>query len=101
MCCCAKELREFPTNYIFLLVITVAMSVVVGFASAMYTWQSVLLAAGLTVAIFLAMTIYAWTTKSDFTGFGPYLMAAFFALFFFGIAIMIMGACGVNVEWAY
>jgi len=100
MCCCAEQLRTFPTNYIFLFVLTTAMSVLVGFTSAMYTAQSVLLAAGLTVAIFLAMTIYAFTTATDFTGYGPYLMGAMFALMFFGFAISIMGMCGANIEWA-
>lgn len=99
MMCCAKQMRTFPTNYLFLLVITLAMSVLVGFSSAMYTWQSVLLAAGLTVAIFLAMTIYAWRTTSDFTGMGPYLMAGLFCLIGFGFMIMIMSMCGVNIEW--
>lgn len=100
MCCCQAALREFPTNYIFLLLITSAMSVLVGFSSAMYTWQSVLLAAGITVGIFLSMTVYAWTTTTDFTGFGPYLFAAMMCLIGFGIVISILSMCGVAVEWA-
>lgn len=100
MCCCQRALREFPTNYIFLLLITSAMSVLVGFSSAMYTWQSVLLAAGITVGIFLSMTVYAWTTTTDFTGFGPYLFAAMMCLIGFGIVISILSMCGVAVEWA-
>jgi len=99
MCCCQKQLREYPTNYIFLLVITVTMSVLVAFSSAMYKWQSVLLAAGITTAIFVAMTIYAWTTKTDFTGAGPYLFAALMVLMGFGFTIMLLGMFGVDVEW--
>lgn len=100
MCCCQEALRRYPTNYIFLLLITSAMSVVVGFSSAAYTWQSVLLAAGITVVIFLAMTLYAWTTTTDFSGAGPYLFAAMICLMVFGFVIAIMAMCGVNVEWA-
>eukprot|EP00928_Gymnodinium_smaydae_P082626 TRINITY_DN65947_c0_g1_i1.p1 TRINITY_DN65947_c0_g1~~TRINITY_DN65947_c0_g1_i1.p1 ORF type:complete len:274 (+),score=50.46 TRINITY_DN65947_c0_g1_i1:90-824(+) len=99
MCCCQQQLRQFPTNYIFLCVLTLAMSVIVGFSSAMYTWQSVVLAAGITVAIFMAMTIYAWTTTSDFTGMGPYLMGAMFALMAFGFALSIMSMCGIQIKW--
>eukprot|EP00928_Gymnodinium_smaydae_P083785 TRINITY_DN67022_c0_g1_i1.p1 TRINITY_DN67022_c0_g1~~TRINITY_DN67022_c0_g1_i1.p1 ORF type:complete len:243 (+),score=33.86 TRINITY_DN67022_c0_g1_i1:69-797(+) len=100
MMCCQKQLRSFPTNYIFLFIMTCAMSVLVGFTSAMYTWQSVVLAAGITTGIFLAMTIYAWNTTSDFTGFGPYLVGCLFALIFFGFALSIMAMCGVMVQWA-
>lgn len=99
MCCCRDKLREFPTNYGFLFVITAAMSVLVAFSSAMYTWQSVLFAAGITLGIFAAMTIYAWTTKTDFTGYGPYLHATLFALIFFGCALCILGMCGVQIKW--
>merc|ERR1719253_2397823 len=73
MICMAKKMREFPTNYIFLSVITICMGVLVGFTNAMYPWQSVVLAAGITVATFLCLTVYAWNTKTDFTGFAPYL----------------------------
>eukprot|EP00929_Paragymnodinium_shiwhaense_P010595 TRINITY_DN115395_c0_g1_i1.p1 TRINITY_DN115395_c0_g1~~TRINITY_DN115395_c0_g1_i1.p1 ORF type:complete len:249 (-),score=59.18 TRINITY_DN115395_c0_g1_i1:53-799(-) len=99
MCCCAAALRTYPTNYIFLSVMTVVMSVLVGFSSAMYTWQSVVLAAGLTAGIFVGMTIYAWTTTTDFTGAGPYLMAALLCLIGFGFTLSIMRMFGVNIEW--
>jgi len=100
MMCCASALRTFPTNYAFLGVITVVMSVIVGFSSAMYTWQSVLLAAGITTAIFVLMTAYAWTTETDFTGMGPYLFAGLIVMMVFGFVISIMGMCGANIEWA-
>merc|ERR1719413_269014 len=100
MCCCQQMLRTYPTNYIFLFVLTVAMSVIVGFSSAMYTWQSVLLSAGITLGIFLGMTVYAWTTTTDFTGAGPYLFAAMLALMLFGFALSILSMCGVTLKWA-
>merc|ERR1719323_1018695 len=76
------------------------MGVLVGFTSAMYTWQSVVLAVGITVLIFLSITAFAWTTTTDFTGYGPYLFAAMSGLFFFGLVISILGWCGVNIQWA-
>merc|ERR1719145_545229 len=91
--CCPDTFRRFPTNYICLFFITVLMAIVVGFSSAQYTWQSVLLAFGVTVLIFLAMTAYAWTTTTDFTGFGPYLFAFMMVLMFWGFTISILGFC--------
>jgi len=98
--CCTQQLRTFPTNYVFLFFITAFMGIICGFTSAMYTWQSVVLAAGITVAIFLAMTVFAWTTSTDFTGFGPYLFAALMCLMIFGFVIMILSFCGVAISWA-
>merc|ERR1719359_2208900 len=79
-CCCMQAARTFPTNYIFLAVITVCEAVIVGFVSAMYTTQSVIMAGALTAGIFLGLTLYAMTTKTDFTGMGGYLMAALLGL---------------------
>merc|ERR1711879_510729 len=56
-----------------------------------YTVPSVLLAAGLTAGIFLVLTFYAMFTKTDFTGWGPYLVVALMGLIFFGFATMILG----------
>jgi len=99
MMCCGAALRRFPTNYLFLLVLTCCMGVLVGFSSAMYTWQSVVLAAGITVAIFFAMTAYACMTKNDFTGLGPYLYGALWVLIFFGMALSILSLFGVQIQW--
>eukprot|EP00747_Dinoflagellata_sp_TGD_P193932 gnl/TRDRNA2_/TRDRNA2_60759_c0_seq2.p1 gnl/TRDRNA2_/TRDRNA2_60759_c0~~gnl/TRDRNA2_/TRDRNA2_60759_c0_seq2.p1 ORF type:complete len:249 (+),score=44.36 gnl/TRDRNA2_/TRDRNA2_60759_c0_seq2:95-841(+) len=99
--CCQNLARNFPTNYILLFVFTAFEAIMIGFVSSAYTWQSVLLAAGITVGIFLGLTIYAWTTKTDFTGFGPYLFGALLAMMVFGLVLSIMGMCGVHVKWLY
>merc|ERR1719254_261506 len=36
-CCCSQVARTFPTNYIFLLVVTLGMSVTTGFATVFYS----------------------------------------------------------------
>jgi len=100
MCCRGTFLRKYPQNYLFLLVLTSCMGVIVGFTSAMYTWQSVVLAAGITVGIFFAMTVFACTTKKDFTGFGPYLFAGLMSMCMFGFALSILCICGVHIQWA-
>lgn len=99
MACCRDVCRKFPQNYAFLLVFTVFEGVIVGFVSAAYTWQSVLLAAGLTVAVFAGMTVFAWSTSTDFTGMGPYLFGALLAMSVFGMALSIMMWCGVVINW--
>mmetsp|Transcript_85225 Transcript_85225/g.166716 ORF Transcript_85225/g.166716 Transcript_85225/m.166716 type:complete len:110 (+) Transcript_85225:228-557(+) len=45
------------------------------------------------------MTLFAWTTKLDFTGFRIYFMAAGIALCVFGLAISIL-SCFTVVKWA-
>jgi hypothetical protein len=80
-CCCQEVARKYPQNYVFLLLVTVCESVIVGFISAMYTTQSVVMMMALTAGIFLGLTLYAMTTKTDFTGMGGYLSAGLMCLF--------------------
>jgi len=91
-----ESFRKYPRNYAVLGLITLCMSVIVGFVSAMYTWQSFLLAAGITAGIFLGMAILAWTTSIDFTG---YRAGALVAMMVFSFALSIMALCGVQIEW--
>mmetsp|Transcript_24257 Transcript_24257/g.53898 ORF Transcript_24257/g.53898 Transcript_24257/m.53898 type:complete len:240 (+) Transcript_24257:75-794(+) len=100
MACCRDLVRDFPTNYIVLFVFTAFEGVLIGFISAQYTWQSVVLSAGVTVGIFVCMTVYAWNTKTDFTGLGPYLFAGLMVLMCFGFALSILSFCGVNIDFA-
>jgi len=99
MSCCGGLTRSYPTNYIFLFVFTAFEGVLVGFVSATYTAGSVALCAGITAAIFLCLTLYAWTTKRDFTGLGPYLFGMLMSLMVFGLVMGIMAAFGVYTPW--
>merc|ERR1711879_332182 len=91
-CCCMDVARKFPTNYLFLFFVTVCQAVMVGFISAQYSTGSVVEAALLTATIFLGLTFYACTTKTDFTGCGPYLFVALLGLFMaFILCIFIPG----------
>jgi len=99
MACCQDIVKTYPQNYIVLFTFTVFEGVLVGFISAAFTWQSVVLAAGVTVLIFLAMTLYAWNTKTDFTGLGPYIFAATMVFFMFGLVISMMRFAGLEIDW--
>lgn len=98
--CCKDMARTYPYNYIILFTFTVFEAILVGFVSASYTWQSVILCAGLTAVIFLGLTIFAFKTKTDFTGFGPMLFGALLSLVTWGCMIFVLAACGVSIDWA-
>mmetsp|Transcript_32031 Transcript_32031/g.92300 ORF Transcript_32031/g.92300 Transcript_32031/m.92300 type:complete len:261 (-) Transcript_32031:82-864(-) len=89
MCCCPQVMRNFPSNYVFLFTFTVLISFVVGFVCTVYTGVSVLVAAATTSIVFLCLTAYACCTKSDFTGMGPYLVAAMNCLCVFSFVICV------------
>mmetsp|Transcript_97225 Transcript_97225/g.299734 ORF Transcript_97225/g.299734 Transcript_97225/m.299734 type:complete len:242 (+) Transcript_97225:98-823(+) len=99
MTCCQEVTRKFPTNYVLLFTFTAFEGCTVGFFCAHYTWQSVLLAAGITVLILLGLTAYAWTTQTDFTGMGVYVLAAVMTLCMFGLVLAILSMCGIHVKW--
>jgi FtsH-binding integral membrane protein len=97
---CAKDLtRTYPYNYVFLFAFTFFEAILVGFASANYTWQSVMLCAGLTAFIFFCLTVYAAKTETDFTGFGPMLFGALLSFVAWGFMICILAACGIAVDF--
>lgn len=65
----------FPFNYLFVLSYAAAFGVVLGFVCASFQAESVALVFVLTAVIMAALTIYAVTTKQDFTGCGMYVFA--------------------------
>jgi len=99
MTCCRDLVRSYPTNYILLFTFTGFEGVMVGFVSAAYTWQSVVLAAGITVLIFVGLTVFAWTTSTDFTGMGVYIFGALMTFAAFGLVLAILGLCGIHIKW--
>jgi len=104
-CCCLSMMRRYPTNYVFLFIFSVLYGIIVGSVAMCYTLPSVLLAAGITGAIFLLLTAYACFTKTDFTGMGPYLMVALFGLIVFGfvggIIAIFCASCNMWINLIY
>lgn len=100
--CIGATARRYPVNCILLGVITGSVGVMVGFLSAMYTWHSVLLCAGIAVIVFVVLTIYAMVTPYDYTGWMPYVMAALSVVASFGFTLWILRRCfGVNIPWLH
>lgn len=98
LACCEKAVRRFPTNYIFLFTFTVFEAIMIGFVSAVFTWQSLMLAVGVTAFIFLALTLFSFNTTRDFTGYGPYLFVALTTLCVFGLLLMLLPTFGVHTQ---
>mmetsp|Transcript_25595 Transcript_25595/g.56441 ORF Transcript_25595/g.56441 Transcript_25595/m.56441 type:complete len:249 (-) Transcript_25595:140-886(-) len=98
MSCCGDAARRAPINFILLFTFTAFEAILVGFVSAQYTWQSVVLAAGVTCVVFFGMTAFAMLTKIDFTGLGMYFMGGLMSLMAFGFMLSILSMCGVSVK---
>lgn len=91
---CVRSLaRKVPTNYILLTIFTVAESILVAYACASVQDRLIVLqAAVMTAGITVALTIYAMTTKTDFTMCWGFAWVLGFSLFFFGIFAFISGS---------
>ena len=88
---CVRSLsRSVPTNYILLFLFTSSFAYCVAAITAFYPPLIVLAAALMTAAIVVALTIYAFTTKTDFTYMGGCLM-------FMGLGLMF--ACLMLFLW--
>ena len=89
--CCRSVARRVPLNYILLLIFTLCESYCLFLLSACYEPQIVITAMVLTAAMVIGLTIYAMTTKKDFTMCGGCLFAALFLFIAFGILLAIFG----------
>jgi len=88
--CCEHIRRQHPTNLIMLALFTLAMSYMVGCISIQYKTQSVLLAFGICAACCLAVTLFSFNTKYDFTSCAGVLFVCAIAFMIFGfIAIFV------------
>jgi FtsH-binding integral membrane protein len=86
--CFESAMRNVPNNYIILGAFTVCESYIVSFICAVSNPQLVLMAAIMTTAMVVALTAYAFTTKTDFTMQGG-------ALFIFGCGFIMLCLFGL------
>lgn len=99
--CCPDTMRKSPQNYWLLSAFTLAEAFLVGFICVQYTVQSVLVTLAITAVVTLALMLFAFQTKYDFTGFLPYLFAGCLVLLFMGLAMSIAAACGAAGSGAF
>merc|ERR1712060_128592 len=75
---------------------TVAESVMVGFVCLQYTMGSVIICFGLTSAVVVALTFYAFTTKTDMTSMAPYFFCGMLALCGTGMILTLIASFGMT-----
>merc|ERR1711973_885423 len=85
LACCEGVRRKTPHNFIFLGLFTCAEGFMLGTVTSTYNANEVLLAVGVTAAIVLALTIFAFQTKIDFTAMGGILLAVLLCFVIFGL----------------
>ncbi|XP_063623883.1 protein lifeguard 2-like [Cydia splendana] len=81
--CCSRG--SVPYNYLFLLLLTLSLSAIVGVMCSLYHVREVLIAGGVTFVIVLSLTIFAFQTKIDFTVMSGSLLVLCLVLLLFGI----------------
>ena len=81
--CCPNVMRKTPINYIILFIFTFSESYIVGFICSYYSAKIVFMATFMTFTMVFTLTIYAITTKNDFTMQGGllFILGSVFALF--------------------
>ena len=89
--CFQKFISNFPTNYLILSIWTLCEGYLIGVVSSIFDAYSVLLAACLTVTVTFALTVYAFTTKKDFTYIGGILFVLVSIMIFFGFFFILFG----------
>lgn len=86
---CIKTLRvKVPINFILLALFTIFEGISMGMVSMFYDVDAVIIAAGITTGIVLALTVFAFQTKWDFTMMGGILVCVLFGLVIFGIVMI-------------
>lgn len=97
--CCRSVSRHVPTNYILLTIFTVCEAYIVSFIAARFDPQIVMVAAFATAGMTIGITVYAFTTKSDFTIFGPLLFVIGFTLAFASIFFFTFANRTMHIVW--
>lgn len=90
LACCPNVRRSFPTNFILLGLFTVLEAFMLGVVSSHYDTDGVLIAVGITAGVSLALTIFAFQTKWDFTMMGGLLFVLLIVLILFGLLCAII-----------
>ena len=95
--CCKNIARSSPLNYILLTLWTICESYMIAFICTQYDPKIVITAAALTCAVTIAVSLYACTTKVDFTFLGAFLFAAVCLMLCFGIILIFVNIRALHV----
>ncbi|KAL0124622.1 hypothetical protein PUN28_006461 [Cardiocondyla obscurior] len=100
MTCCTSVRRKAPMNFVFLFLFTLAEGFLLSVAASTYDSKEVMAAVGITAAVCLGLTLFAFQTKIDFTGMHTVLFVAVLVLIIFGIVASFWGGKIVNLVYA-
>lgn len=100
MACCGSVRRKAPMNFIFLALYTLAQSFLLGVTTANFSSDEVFLAVGITAAVCLGLTLFAFQTKWDFTVMGGVLFVAVIILMLFGIIAIFFPGKTITIVYA-
>jgi FtsH-binding integral membrane protein len=88
--CFPNLMKQYPINYLLLILFTLTEGVSIGIISSMYTTHSVIMAVGLVTIVTISLAIYASSTKTDFTkSLWPYMISITVAMVGAGFVLMI------------
>ncbi|KAK7495622.1 hypothetical protein BaRGS_00013069 [Batillaria attramentaria] len=90
LACCPEVRRNYPINFILLSIFTVCEGWMLGTVSSHYEKDEVLMAVGITAVVALALTIFAFQTKVDFTMMSGILFVFLIVLICFGFLCLII-----------
>ncbi|XP_037077573.1 protein lifeguard 1-like [Pollicipes pollicipes] len=100
LACCTDMRRKTPHNFIFLGVFTVCEGVLLGCACASFKASEVLIAVGICAVVCLALTMFAFQTKYDFTTCNGVLFVCLIVLMIFGLFAMIFPGKVISLIYA-
>lgn len=98
--CCGDLRRKFPANIVLLSMFTLAEGFMMAVVASTYTAESVLMAVGLTAAICLGLTLFAFQTKWDFTMMGGLLFVGLIILLVLGFVAIFVRNHVLNMVYA-
>ncbi|XP_059489168.1 protein lifeguard 1-like [Neocloeon triangulifer] len=98
--CCGEVRRKAPMNFILLGIFTLAESFLLGVITSFHQGEAVFMAVGITAVVCLALTLFAFQTKVDFTMMGGVLLVAAVILLVFGIVAMFFPGKTITLVYA-
>jgi len=97
---CTNLHKKYPINYIILLIYTMFFSITLASLGSYYSTNTLLIASGSTALITLGLTLFAFQTKYDFTGYGPYLLSFLLTIIFMGILSLFITSQFYNILYS-
>ncbi|XP_065569579.1 protein lifeguard 1-like [Artemia franciscana] len=100
LACCDNFRRKTPWNYIVLFIFTILEGMMLGLMASSFDADDVLLAIGIVAIITLALTLFSFQTKIDFTAMAGGLLCLGICLLMFGLFALIFQSKILQILYA-